>query len=97
MPRKRNKHLGGVPNDSAVNAANAAGRIQKTDANISNCDLKNLNLSQPDDDATSNRELPSAFNVNLSADKNQEKCVPKDLNRNKSVCVCKDLLRVELL
>ncbi|WMV35507.1 hypothetical protein MTR67_028892, partial [Solanum verrucosum] len=81
-----------VRNDSSVDAVNNAGnvnsqRIQKKDADVSNRDLKNLDLSQADNDATLNRKLPSAANVIVSADTNQEKCITKDLNRNKSVVV----------
>ncbi|KAK4719585.1 hypothetical protein R3W88_017923 [Solanum pinnatisectum] len=81
-----------VRNDSSVDAFNNAGnvnsqRIQKKDADVSNRDLKNLDLSQADNDATLNRKLPSAANVIVSANTNQEKRVTKDLNRNKSVVV----------
>ncbi|KAH0660754.1 hypothetical protein KY289_029502 [Solanum tuberosum] len=79
-----------VRNDSSVDAVNNAGnvnsqRIQKKDADVSNRDSKNLDLSQADNDATLNRKLPSAANVIVSADINREKRVTKDLNRNKSV------------
>ncbi|KAH0668147.1 hypothetical protein KY285_029353 [Solanum tuberosum] len=79
-----------VRNDSSIDAVNNAGkmnsqRIQKKDADVSNCDSKNLDLSQADNDATLNRKLPSAPNVIVSADTNQEKRVTKDLDRNKSV------------
>lgn len=92
MARKKNKYARRAQNDSTVNAANDAGnlnnrRIQKKDANVSNCDLKNLDLSQADDDATLNKKFLSAVNVNLSADTNQEQRVSKDLSRNKSVFV----------
>ncbi|KAK6787795.1 hypothetical protein RDI58_016320 [Solanum bulbocastanum] len=81
-----------VRNDSSVDAFNNAGnvnsqRIQKKDADVSNRDSKNLDLSQADNDATLNRKLPSAANVIVSANTNQEKRVTKDLNRNKSVVV----------
>ncbi|XP_049409169.1 uncharacterized protein LOC125872478 [Solanum stenotomum] len=79
-----------VRNDSSVDVVNNVGnvnsqRIQKKDADVSNRDSKNLDLSQADNDATLNRKLPSAANVIVSADTNQEKRVTKDLNRNKSV------------
>ncbi|KAH0749751.1 hypothetical protein KY290_028983 [Solanum tuberosum] len=79
-----------VRNNSSVDAVNNAGnvnsqRIQKKDADVRNRDSKNLDLSQADNDATLNRKLPSAANVIVSADTNQEKRITKDLNRNKSV------------
>ncbi|KAJ8559738.1 hypothetical protein K7X08_003796 [Anisodus acutangulus] len=101
MTRKSDNYVGKVPNDSTVYAAKGAEnlntharkkinvytrkRIQKKDANVSNCDLKNLHLSQVDD--TLNKKLPSAVDVILSsksADTNQEKLVSKDLSRSNS-------------
>ncbi|KAK4375801.1 hypothetical protein RND71_006478 [Anisodus tanguticus] len=101
MTRKSDNYVGKVPNDSTVYAAKGAEnlntharkkinvytrkRIQKKDANVSNCDLKNLDLSQVDD--TLNKKLPSAVDVILSsksADTNQEKLVSKDLSRSNS-------------
>ncbi|KAJ8563309.1 hypothetical protein K7X08_031761 [Anisodus acutangulus] len=101
MTRKSDNYVGEVPNDSTVYAAKGAEnlntharkeinvytrkKIQKKDANVSNCDLKNLDLSQADD--TLNKKHASAVDVILSsksADTNQEKLVSKDLSRSNS-------------
>ncbi|XP_009622443.1 uncharacterized protein [Nicotiana tomentosiformis] len=107
MPQKSDKSFGKVPNNSNAYAANSAGnlnshsgkenyqhiwqRIQKKDANVSNCDLKNSDFSQVHDglnDDIFKTNLPIFVDVILSSKSaftDQEKLkFLTDLSRNNS-------------
>ncbi|OIT04732.1 PREDICTED: uncharacterized protein LOC109223574 [Nicotiana attenuata] len=107
VTEKKDKYIRRVPKDSNVYASSTGNqnsharkenyhciwkRVQKNDADVSNCDLEKLNLgySQFDDrlkKSTLKKELPNRVDsiiLSQSAHENQEKLkVPKNPRRNK--------------